>query len=135
LQGLKARQQKTANMQLYFKQEHYTQLLKLADCDALEAQLQYRQATADYITALAKLSSLDESFSRNGIKRYCGIAGTALTSATIPLDAQEIQESTRKGHYAIEQSIAYLLDGPKRAASQTWEKNLDSAGVLINLGV
>jgi hypothetical protein len=134
LQGLKARQQKTANMQLYFKQEHYSQLLKLADCDALEAQLQYRQATTDYISALAKLSSLDESFSRNGIKLYCGINSNALMTATIPLDAQEIQESTRKGHYAIEKSIAYLSEGPRRAASQIWEKNLDSAGVLVKLG-
>lgn len=134
LQGLKARQQQTAQAQLHFKQDHYTQLLKLADCDALEAQLAYRAATMAYIAALAKLSALDESFGRNGIKRYCGISGTALTSATIPLDAQETVESTRKGQYATAKSIAVLLDGPKRAASHAWEKNLEESGVSIKLG-
>jgi len=134
LQGLNARQQQTKNMQTHYRQEHYAMLLKLADCDALEAQLQYRQATKDYINALAKLSALDESFGRNGIKRYCGISGTALTSATIPMDAAETNESTRKGGYATSKSIAYLLDGPKRAAAQSWEKDLDSAGVMIKLG-
>jgi hypothetical protein len=133
LQGLNARQQQTKNMQTHYRQEHYALLLKLADSDALEAQLQYRAATKDYINALAKLSALDDSFSRNGIKRYCGIAGTALTSATIPMDAEETRTETAKGRYATSKSIAYLLDGPRRAAAQTWEKDLDSAGVLLQL--
>jgi hypothetical protein len=133
LQGLNARQQQTRNMQTHYRQEHYSMLLKLSDCDALEAQLQYRQATKDYINALAKLSALDDSFSRNGIKRYCGIAGTALTSATIPMDAEETRTETAKGRYSTTKSIAYLLDGPRRAAAQTWEKDLDSAGVLLQL--
>ena len=133
LQGLNARQQQTKNMQQHYRQEHYALLLKLADSDALEAQLQYRQATKDYINSLAKLSALDDSFSRNGIKRYCGIAGTALTSATIPMDAEETRTETARGRYATTKSIAYLLDGPRRAAAQTWEKDLDSAGVLLQL--
>lgn len=134
LQGLKARLQKALQNNTFLKQEHYMWLMKLADHDALDAQVAYRAASKAYINSLAKLCALDESFSRHGIKRYCGISGSTLMHATLPLDAAEVHESTRKGHYKTEASIAYLLAGPKVAASRAWEKDLDAAGVVIKLG-
>lgn len=131
LQGLKARRQKAKDALVTHTQAHQRLVSQLADLDGKQIQQEYRDAVDAYVKTLAKLCEFDVSATRLGVRKYYGIASLSLTTATIPMDQDEVNQN--RGRYAFEKSLAVLLEPKRRGVSGSYQKELADLGITFNL--